>query len=218
MPDEQQLPPLPKEWLATYAELTAESVLAYSDVVIAPEDIGPQLAAHDSFYAGLVKLPALITFNSLFNGQCRDVQTYCQERLIEYILSGVDQTMVSESSVLLKNQIEDSRLKLISMGELLSDLEARHYQLMLKAYSLQEQQVAKWDEATKEHAERLWETIELCQPDVSPDLKERLLELVRTQAAGITIPQEVLTLLNMATQPSATEKAVLQVFIEAGVL
>lgn len=211
-------PALPKDWFATYVKLTARSVLAYEGISVSPEMLVTQLAEHDSFYAGLVRLPALVTFNSLFNGQCRNIQTYCQERLIEYILSGVDQKMNSESQVALKDKIEETRLSLIALGERLSDLEARHYELMSSVFSFQEEQVAKWHEAVQKFGTKLWDAITRCQPEISFNFKERLIELMKTQAPGVILPEAIVRLLNIKNQPSATQVATIQTYIEAEIL
>lgn len=200
----------------TYARLTAESILAYANVHLNEEQLSAQLAEHHSFYAGLVRVPSLIAFNSIINSQCRDIQTYSQERLIEYILSGADQKMTSEEDTALKDNIEAKRIALIKLGEMLTGIEKNHYQLMLDTYVLQEKQAAQWSEEAEQHVDRLWQEVIHCKPDVSEDWRERLLVLVKTQAAGVHIPDDILKAFKIEGEPSSTEKALLQLLIEIG--
>lgn len=204
--------------IGTYEILTAESILAYVNVNLSQQDLKAQLEMPESFYAGLVKMPALNTANSLINGQCRELQTYAQERLIEYILSGKEQEMTSEADVALKDKIEAERLELIKLGEDLTELERKHYQLMLDTYILQEKMAQEWFAQAEIQVDFLWKALEEAKIDIPVEKKERLLYLVKTQAASITIPDAVLKKLNMVEQPSPIEKAALQLLIEAGAL
>lgn len=200
-------------WVATYATLTAEAILAYANVHLSRDQLEIQLTAHDTFYAGLVRLPALITFNSLINSQCRDIQTYSQERLIEYILSGMDQKMTSPTEMALKETIEETRLKLISLGEALTTVEKAHYELMLNMYSLQEKQAFEWTKTAETQVNSLWTAVERCQPTILPYWKIRFADLVKTQAAGVIIPEKFLQKLKIK-EPVPLLKALLQLFIE----
>ncbi len=203
-------------WLDTYATLTAESILAYANVHLSRQDLARQLAARDSFYASLVRIPARVALNSLLNTQCRDMQTYSQERLIEYILSGAESKMTTEADNALKDKIEAERLNLIQMGADLTELEKSHYQFMLDVYVLQEKQVSQWNTEVEQHSERLWKDIEQCKSDISPEWKVRLLEYMQTQAAKVTLSLQDLKNLKIKEEPVSIEKAAIQLFTDIG--
>jgi vacuolar-type H+-ATPase subunit I/STV1 len=202
-------------FLGTYGGLTAESILAYSDIHLSREELEMQLRESHSFYAQLVKVPTQVVINSLLNTQCRDLQSYSQERLIEYILSGVEYKMTSEEDIKLKEKIEEKRLELISLGADLTQLESAHYEFMLSVYVLQERQAFEWNEALEQHAKKLESEIEQCKPDMPPEYKTRLLHYLKTQAATISLSEKDLKSLKIKFDPSAVEKAVIQLFIEA---
>lgn len=205
-----------QHWLDTYSGLAAEAVFGYANVHLSREALATQLAAKDSFYASLMQIPVRVIQNGLLNTQCRDFQSYSQERLIEYILSGVENKMTSDPDVALKNKIEETRMLLIQLGSDLTELETGHYQFMLAVYVQQEKQALQWSDEIAQHMERLWKEIEQCQSDISPEWKERLLEYMKTQAAAVVIPDKELKALKMKTMPSAMEKAVIQLFIDVG--
>lgn len=202
--------------LDTYSNLTAEAIFAYANVHLTREALTMQLAAKDSFYTSLVRIPVRVVLNGILSTQCRTLQSYAQERLIEYILSGVESKMLSDPEVELKNKIEESRTLLIQLGSDLTDLEAGHYQLMLTVFVMQEKQAQQWSDEITHHRERLWKEIEQCKPDISPEWKEPLLEYLKTQAAAVIIPDKELKALKIKTDPSAAEKAVIQLFIDIG--
>lgn len=201
----------------TYRRLTAESILAYVDLHFSPDALDTQLAAQGSFYAKLVQIPARITMNSMLDEQCRNTQAYAQERLIEYILSGQEDKMVEGSDLSLKNELEAKRQQLIALGNQMTILERDHYQLMIDTYMFLEEQVKHWSENIETEVDKIWTLIQQCKPDISSDYKVRLSQLVKTQAAGVIIPDTVLKSLNIKqdTALTATERAVLQLLLEA---
>ncbi len=202
--------------LGTYGALTAESILAYANVHLSKDDLEMQLNAHDSFYSELVKIPTEVVRNSLLNTQCRDLQSYSQERLIEYILSGVENKMTSEADIKLKEKIEAERLSLIQLGSELTELETAHYQFMLSVYVLQEHQSAQWSEAMEQHAETLWKEIEQCKADMPLEYQQHLLHYLNTQSAALTFTEKELKSQKVKYEPCAVEKAVLKLFIDVG--
>jgi hypothetical protein len=199
-------------FLDTYSALTAESVFSYANVHFSRDDLVMQLAARDSFYTSLIQVPVHVVLNSLLNTQCRDLQTYSQERLIEYILSGAENKMVSEADIELKNKIEAERLRLIQLGSDLTALETAHYQFMLAVYVLQEKQASQWSEEAIKQMEILWDEIEQCKPDISAESKGRLLHFLKTQAATIVLSDKELKSLKIKETPSSVEKAAIKLF------
>lgn len=204
---------LPKEWLTTYVSLTAEAILAHADVKLPPDLLGHQLALRDSFYAGLVKLPARITFNCLIEGQCRDIQKYSQERLIEYIVSGVEQKMKSAPELELKDKLEKSRLKLIDLGAELNQLQKTHEELLSETHELQKKQASLWEEEIDVQINKIWDTLQKCKPNISIDTMPRLEMLMKTQAAGVVISEKLSKKLKLQSEHPFL-KAILQLFAE----
>jgi hypothetical protein len=201
-------------FLGTYGGLTAESILAYANVHLSRDDLKMQLAATDSFYAELIHVPTLVVINSLLNGQCRDIQSYSQERMIEYILSGVEYKMTTEADIALKEKIEKERLALIQLGTDLNELETAHYDFMLAVYVQQEKQAARWLDEIEKLAENLWEDIEQCNPKMPPEAKETLLHYLITQAATIVLSDKEVRSSKIKTDPLAAQKAVIHLFSE----
>lgn len=201
-------------FLGTYGGLTAESILAYANVHLTRVELEMQLAAVETFYCELVKIPTLVVINSLLNTQCRDLQSYSQERLIEYILSGVEYKMTSEADEKLKEKIEAERVALIELGSDLTLLETSHYDFMLGVYIIQEKQASRWHEAMEQHSVTLWQEIQECKSDIPEEYRQRLLHYLNTQAASIALSDKDLKSVKMKEKPTAVEKAVIQLFVD----
>jgi|GEM_PF-5627598 len=204
-----------EKWLATYTELTAESILGKLGVGLEVSSLIAQFQAKkDFFYISLVQLPALSAFNGLLNTQCRDIQTYSQQRLIDYIILSEDAKKPLEEGEELRKQIESRRLELIGLGKRVTELERQHEDIMQQTYHFLSEHTLQWNILAEEITELLWELVKNCRPAAPQRFKNRLENLIKTQAADIEIPKETLKTFKLKPPVSWMIKAFIQVLIE----
>lgn len=202
----------------TYTGLTAKSVLDAVGVELTQEEVDVQVEARYSFYAKLVKLPAIIIFGRLVYTQCEEIQSYAQQRLIRYLSSGEEQKLTSETGVVLKDTIEERRVTLLKEARMLLELNQKNDRLYQALCEFEKEQAVIWRREVAAQVDTLWKLMDKCPLGLSSDWQARYSMLVRTQAAGVSIPEKVIKTLKLQETLSSTEKALLQLLIEADVI
>lgn len=118
-------------WFSTYGVLTAERILDKLGIHLEQEQLTSILHDETNVYWKILSIPIKNLFNGLILQQAHDYQVYAQKILIDYLLSGQDNTGDNVDAV--REDLEALRRNLVETGEIFSQRELDHQKLIAES-------------------------------------------------------------------------------------
>jgi hypothetical protein len=108
---------------SSYGLVTADRLLARLGISLSPTQIAEQIQVPETYFHGLMFIPAKrLTIRGEIE-RCRDIQAYGQQKLIHYLFSGEASKEESEPGQTVREDIESKRQYLVDMGERFTEWE-----------------------------------------------------------------------------------------------
>ena len=120
-------------WFPTYGSLTSQRILERYNIHLDNEELIAAIQNPRSLYYQLLRVPLKNVFNGIILQQAHDYQVYAQKIFIDYLLSGESGKEASSPGGGTREDLEEIRLQLITMGEEFNTHELAHQTLIAES-------------------------------------------------------------------------------------
>lgn len=114
----------------TYSVLTADRALRSLNIHLKNDKLLEAIKDPNNPYFQLLRVPMQNVFNGIILQQATDYQIYSQKLFVDYLLSGEGNKDENSPGADARDQLEQHRLELVSMGESFAALELEHKKLI----------------------------------------------------------------------------------------
>lgn len=196
----------------SYTVLTAQNLLRHFALEFSEADVRDQLKMRDSFYRQVLRAPAYDIYNRLLSSHCRDLRDYCQELIVNLIMTKTPtpEGMVSEAD----QEFDRIRKQFGTLNDRYQRLSEQQQALSEKTDETAKAFIAEWQKAVDGFVQEI--CLQLRDKDyaVPAQFPSLLREHLLRQGAGVEIAPEVLRSLKLKSTPGPIETAVIAALLE----
>lgn len=158
MNDDQSTSEL-SNWFSTYGLITVEPLLERYKIRLDHEDLLNALKTPNTFYHQLLRLPLRNVRNGIIFQQAHDYQVYAQKLFVDYLLSGQSGKAEGSPGSASRQDLEETRLELIDLGERFHEQELNQDKLIAESQAMLIKHASDWKQALQEVASELNESL-----------------------------------------------------------
>jgi hypothetical protein len=148
------------QWFSSYGLITIERLLAHYDILLPPQIIPEIIRKSQGFYHHLLEIPMKNVLNGIILQQANDYHVYAQKLFIDYLLSGQAEESEEDKDALVKEAIEEERLKLIKLGETFQEKMLDHEAIIASSQSFLIRITNEWRQSVHQFLTQLHELLE----------------------------------------------------------
>lgn len=210
---EYKIPP------TTYAVQTAETLLRGYGVTFSKKDMTTQLMDNSSFYKKLLQVPAITIYNDYLLRQCREMQFYCAEQVVNMLFanSGL-QAANPEGKAPLSEQKQQAVMNIQDINNEfdhdLNDVAEQQQHIMEQTKAISKQAIMDWDKHIAASTDKIVVKLTELGFQLSTEFPNKLKQRLKKRGAGMDIPAEQLTEYHVKAKLSGIEKAIIGTLIE----
>jgi|GEM_PF-1639613 len=105
------------KWFSTYGFITAERLLGRYNIVLPQKQLLTALKIPTSLYHRILQVPLKNILNGIVFQQAHDYHVYAQKLFIDYLLSGESAKEPGSQGSMTRENLEEERVTLVSLGE-----------------------------------------------------------------------------------------------------
>ena len=120
-------------WFPTYGSLTSQRILERYNIYLDNDELVAAIQNPRSLYYQLLRVPLKNVFNGIILQQAHDYQVYAQKIFIDYLLSGESGKEADSPGGSTRENLDEFRLQLITMGEEFNTHELAHQTLITES-------------------------------------------------------------------------------------
>jgi hypothetical protein len=124
------------KWFSTYGMITTERILGKYQISLPSDKLLTALKTPHSFYHKLLIVPTKNVLNGIVFQQAHDYHVYAQKLFIDYLISGEHSKEEEAQGAASREDLENERKKLITLGEEFHEKEIEYYNLIADSQNL----------------------------------------------------------------------------------
>ena len=120
-------------WFSTYGLLTSQRILERFKINLTNDELIDATKNPESVHFQLLRIPLKNLFNGIILQQAHDYQVYAQKIFIDYLLSGEASKEATSPGANTREDLEQVRLQLITVGESFQQQESANQDLIYQS-------------------------------------------------------------------------------------
>jgi hypothetical protein len=135
--------------LSSYQWMTAGRLLARAGIELAEKEVMVLLQHRQSFYYQLLLVPMMNVLNGIILDQAKEYQLFLQKLFVDYLMSGQADNDTADSGALIRQSLEQERVKMIEGNKRFEALQGEHHALIVTCQAALLALTKEWATALK---------------------------------------------------------------------